>query len=174
MLTAGDEIGRTQRGNNNAYCQDNEVSWIDWRLDEDDQELLAFARMLIELRRNEPALRRKKFFDGVAASGKDFKDIAWLSPDGHEMLAHHWRESERRTIGALIGPEGDGDPLLFLLNASPRIIDFRLPPALAGGHWEILFDTAFSGEGPFCSMRGVLYPLKDYSFVALRMIEDLP
>jgi glycogen operon protein len=172
MITAGDELGRTQKGNNNAYCQDNEISWLDWRLDPGDQELLAFTTRLLALRKSEPTLRRKTFFTGVAKTTAEFKDICWLAPDGHEMLGQHWRESERRTLGVLIGPDEGGDPLLFLLNASPRSVDFQLPPALATTHWETLFDTAFRGEGPISSRCGVHYPLKDYSFAALRMCPD--
>ncbi|MCB1020187.1 MAG: glycogen debranching protein GlgX [Bryobacterales bacterium] len=174
MLTAGDEIGRTQRGNNNAYCQDNEISWVDWRLSADDEALAGFTRMLLALRRAEPALRRKRFFTGQTLDGTEFKDISWYAPEGHEMLAQEWRDAGRQTIGVLIGPDPGGDPLLFLLNASSRAVDFRLPPALAGGHWGVLFDTAKPDDAPAASMRGVVYPLKDHSFVALQMIEDLP
>jgi glycogen operon protein len=173
MLAAGDELGKTQRGNNNAYCQDNELSWLDWRLDAEDERLLAFVKLLIRLRREEPALRRKTFFSGTSTDGVAFKDIAWYTPEGHEMLASHWREGERKALGALIGPEQSGEPLLFLLNASPLAVDFHLPPALAGAHWQILFDTAHGEARLACSMRGVCYPAAHHSFVALEMVEDL-
>ena len=172
MIASGDELGKTQRGNNNAYCQDNELSWLDWRLDPEVEQLLAFVKFLIRLRRENASLRRKTFFTGTVTDGVEFKDIAWFTPEGSEMLAQHWRESERRALGVLAGPQQGGKPLLLLLNASPRAIDFQLPPALAGTHWQILFDTAHDEARLACSMRGVRYPVGDYSFVALEMVED--
>src|SRR5213075_765326 len=85
MLCGGDELGRTQGGNNNAYCQDNQTSWYDWELDEPRQALLAFTRRLIELRQRHPNLRRRKFFLGRPIRGSDVKDITWFTPDGEEM-----------------------------------------------------------------------------------------
>ncbi len=173
MITAGDELGKTQRGNNNAYCQDNEISWLDWRLDAEQRGLMAFVAELLRLRAEHPSLRRKRFFSGKTRDGVELADIAWYTSEGHEMLAKQWRESERRSLGALLGPERGCPPLLLLLNAAPRSIDFTLPPAFAGAHWEILFDTAHSEPRRACSMRSVRYRVLDYSFVALRMSEDL-
>ena len=86
MLLAGDEFGRTQGGNNNAYCQDNEISWIDWNLDDEQKNLLEFVHSLIKLRREQPVFRSRHFFQGRAIHGTDIKDIYWLRPDGTEML----------------------------------------------------------------------------------------
>ena len=176
MLTAGDELGRTQQGNNNAYCQDNAISWIDWDLDESQRSLLEFASKLLRLRREQPALRRDRFFTGDAAfEGAEFKDIAWYSPTGHEMRGDEWSEPTRRWLGALIGPTSEGgNPLLFLLNASARPIDFILPPAEVGGHWEVLFDTSADPEtSTRRSMFVTHYLLNDHAFVGLRRVADL-
>src|SRR5262249_36547418 len=99
MLCGGDEIGRTQQGNNNAYCQDNEISWYDGALDEPRRALLAFTRRLIELRQRHPNLRRRKFFQGRPIRGSDVKDITWLSPDGTEMTEEDWAAGWQRCFG---------------------------------------------------------------------------
>ncbi len=120
MLGHGDELGRTQRGNNNAYCHDSPLSWIDWRRDEEARELLAFAREVFALRRAHPALRRERF----PAPG----DVAWLRPDGAEMRPADWEDPERRWL-AMHLPRGESgaEDLLVLVNASARTVRFRLP-----------------------------------------------
>jgi len=175
MLTAGDEMGRTQLGNNNAYCQDNELSWLSWDLDDSQNELLDFTRRLLELRRSQPALTQRRFYTGEAAfPGAEIKDIAWYSPTGHEMRPAEWSEPTRNWIGILIGPASEGgDPLLFLLNAAGRAIDFRLPPVSVGGHWEVLFDTADQTPATTRSMVDTHYEVAAHAFVALRRIADL-
>ena len=176
MLTAGDELGRTQQGNNNAYCQDNEISWVNWDLDASQRGLLEFTSKLLELRREQPALRRNRFFTGGPAFvGSELKDIAWYSPTGHEMRADEWIEPTRRWLGALIGPVAQGgDPLFFLLNASARPVDFILPPAQVGGHWEVLFDTSADPEtSNQRSMFATHYVVNDHTFVGLRRVADL-
>src|SRR5918995_1417804 len=91
MLLGGDEVSRTQQGNNNAYCQDNEISWVDWEMDDDREALIEFTRSVIALRRDHPVFRRRKFFQGQAIHGSGVKDIGWFTPDGHEMDETHWR-----------------------------------------------------------------------------------
>src|SRR3712207_574787 len=98
MLCGGDEIGRTQRGNNNAYCQDNELSWFDWRLDDRRRSLSEFTRRLIEIRRGQPALRRRKFFRGQPIGTSTTKDLTWFRPDGAEMTHAEWHDAQ---VGAL-------------------------------------------------------------------------
>jgi glycogen operon protein len=158
MLAGGDEIGRTQRGNNNAYCQDNEISWIDWNLDDRAQGLLAFTRMLIRLRHEHPELRRRKFFQGRPLCHAEMKDLTWIRPDGVEMGEAEWRESTLRAFGMrLCGQAMDdvderGEPitddtLLILMNANADAVDFVLPHAHPGGSWEGLVDTA-AAPGP--------------------------
>src|SRR5438876_11306220 len=138
MLLAGDEIGRTQRGNNNAYCQDNEVSWISWTLDDEHRRLLDFVRRMVQLRRNHPIFRRRHFFQGRPLHGSDTKDIVWLQPDGTEMTTEEWDKDFARCLGVYLAgaalgetdargnPVGDGD-FVVLFNAHHEPLPFRLP-----------------------------------------------
>ena len=155
MLCGGDEIGRSQRGNNNAYCQDNDVSWYDWKLDENREKLLAFVKLLTCLRREHPALRRRKFFQGRPIRGTDVKDIIWLRPDGQEMSDEDWSESWARCIGVFLAGEipgevdKEGNPLvdsslIILLNSSPDPIEFKMPELKA--KWQIEVDTGTPGD----------------------------
>lgn len=155
MLLGGDEFGRTQQGNNNAYCQDNEISWYDWEIDERQQALLDFTRRLIQLRKEHPALRRRKFFQGRPIHGSEIHDISWLRPDGTAMTDTEWEDDWRRSIAVRLGGDAlgeldrNGDPvtdnnLLLLFNADAEPIDFVLPTAGAGAGWEPLIYTAVS------------------------------
>src|SRR5207253_8516221 len=98
MLVAGDETGRTQGGNNNAWCQDNEISWVDWEWDEQGRDLLEFTRQLIRIFHQHPVLRRRKFFQGRPVRGAEIKDISWFRPDGHEMTEQDWRNEQARAL----------------------------------------------------------------------------
>jgi glycogen operon protein len=151
MLLAGDEIGRTQQGNNNAYCQDNEISWLDWELDRERQALLAFVRALVAFVHRQPLLRRTRFFTGAPVDDRGTPDVRWLAPDGAEMTEAEWHDTERRTLGMRLAgdgstaPQADGEPrrndtLLVLLNAAPDVQPFTLPAET--GTWELLLDTA--------------------------------
>jgi glycogen operon protein len=158
MINAGDELGRTQQGNNNAYCQDNEISWIDWQLNERDQSLFDFTCALIALRNEHPSLRRPKFFQGRKIRGAEIRDLTWLNPDGTEISDDQWDEEWMRTLGMqlaggtldVIDEQGDplvDDTLLILLNAHDDTVPFTLPAAPGNsGHgdaaWELLLDTA--------------------------------
>jgi isoamylase len=150
MISHGDEMGRTQLGNNNAYCQDNEISWIDWNLDEDKQTLLEFTRKLIQFRHAQPTLRRRKYFQGRSIRGG--KDVAWLSPDGREMDDAAWHAGFVRTLGMLlsgtaieeVNERGElitGDTLLVLLNGHTDTVPFMLPPVDPEQQWQRVFDT---------------------------------
>jgi glycogen operon protein len=138
MLLAGDEIGRTQQGNNNAYCQDNEISWLDWDLDRRDRRLFEFTRCLIALRRSHAVFRRRNFFQGRPLRGRDVKDIVWLRPDGEEMTDEEWDQHFARSLGVYVAGEGlteiDGrgrlivdDNFLLLFNAHHETLTFTLP-----------------------------------------------
>jgi glycogen operon protein len=154
MICAGDEVGRTQGGNNNAYCQDNETSWLDWSLDGERQALLAYTRRLIRIRAEHPALRRAKFFKGRRIRGADVKDIMWLRPDGGAMSEEDWKTPSMRALGMFIAGNGldevddEGEPirdddLLLLVNAAPEPLDFVLTKdELAAAPWELLVDTS--------------------------------
>ncbi len=152
MLLGGDELGRTQRGNNNAYCQDNELSWFDWELDDEKRELLAFVKRLGAIRREHAVLRRRRYFQGVHVRGSDFKDLAWFRPDGEEMTRKDW-DAENRAIAfvasgdAILGLDPAGRPiqadsLLVVLNGEREEKLFRLPAVEWGATWEPLLDTA--------------------------------
>lgn len=145
MLAAGDELGRTQRGNNNAYCQDNATSWIDWRLEDWQHELLTFAGQAFAVRRRFPGLRRKQFFDGATINA-DYKDVAWLRPEGLEMSATDWSEQNRKTLGMFIRC-GPADPrsviaLLVLMNADAVSLRWQLPLRDMDCAWTVLLSSA--------------------------------
>ena len=147
MLLGGDEIGRTQGGNNNAWCQDNEISWFDWTSSDDD--LLAFTRRMIELRRRHPVFRRTKFFEG---KGEVLPDVWWMRPDGRRMTRRDWDNAEARAIGVFLngdelaaetrhGEPVRDDSFLILFNAHFEDVTFRLPARRFGTHWEVELST---------------------------------
>jgi isoamylase len=148
MLLAGDEFGLTQHGNNNAYCQDNEISWVNWELAERRSWLMAFVRQLLTLRKQAPGLRRDTFLKGARQVDREHKDVSWRHPLGHELTAADWHDAGARAIGVLIGhafSDPYGTPnghLLFLCNAGDDPVDFRLPEPKTGAVWQIVFDTA--------------------------------
>jgi len=153
MLLAGDERGHTQNGNNNAYCQDNPVSWIDWTRTPERDSLAEFTRLLIGLRRSHRIFRRRDFFAGRALHGKDAKDIHWLKPDGTEMTDEEWEHEHARSLGVLLtggdlgeldrfGMPAKDDDFLILFNAHHAEVEFRIP-ALGGEPWHAVFDTWF-------------------------------
>jgi isoamylase len=151
MLLAGDEFGRTQKGNNNAYCQDNEISWIDWKnIDEDGRELLDFTRRLIQLRQSLPLLRRGRFLTGNYNEELDVKDVTWLTPAGEEMTPEHWQNSLARCMTVLL--DGRAQPtgirrrgtdvtLLLIVNAHDEGVKCKLPDVTGGRDWMCLVDT---------------------------------
>ncbi|ACA21056.1 glycogen debranching enzyme GlgX [Methylobacterium sp. 4-46] len=141
MLLMGDERSRSQGGNNNAYCQDNPISWVDWEDDGGDPALTGFLANLLALRRAHRALRRRKFLTGETVTPAGLKDVHWLSPCGQEMDAAAWADGARRSFGMQIGNDApDGKRLLLLANASPDPVAFHLARAI-GGPWTPLFDT---------------------------------
>lgn len=159
MLLAGDELGRTQHGNNNAYCQDNEVSWIDWNIGPGERVLLEFVARVVRLRRNHPAFCRHHFFQGRPIRGKDIKDIMWLSPDGNEMSDEEWSNSFARCLGVYLSGEAleerdergrviVDDNFLLLFNAHHEEIRFMIPDYHRGCDWEVVLDTHFEDGAP--------------------------
>ncbi len=160
MLQAGDEFGRTQRGNNNAYCQDNEISWVDWRLRSVHHDVLEFVRLLAQLRRRHVEFRRETFLKGAASRAK-VKDVTWLNVRGTEMTAGDWQDAGMRAMGIWYGGHsGSVEHLLLLVNAGSDAQSFALP-ASADGPWICLFDTTF-GAVPVKSL-GLC---KDYTLTA--------
>jgi isoamylase len=180
MLLAGDEINNTQEGNNNAYCQDNEIGWINWN-ENDDPELTGFVRELIGLRRAHPVFRRPQFFDGSRRGPSGLKDISWVDPAGREMNESDWHDHGRRTFGALFGgdtgdrfvslrgyPEYD-ETFLMLMNAHDHDVAFTLPTFVAVSGWRLLFETArpepLAPDTPF--LPGAVFPLRTRTLALL-------
>ncbi|MEP7068393.1 MAG: glycogen debranching protein GlgX [Usitatibacter sp.] len=183
MILAGDEFGRTQRGNNNAYCQDNEINWVDWYWDDPKWHLLNFVKRMIRLRKEHPILRRRDFFHGVAVGEGGRKDVAWLMPDGQEMTAEEWEKDFARALGMwLYGgslPETDerGRALrdasyLVLFNAHHDVVDFKLPDAGPGVTWRTEIDTSFDFGEPSAEVATPQgsYPLQGRSLALLREV----
>jgi glycogen operon protein len=182
MLLGGDEIGRTQGGNNNGYCQDNAISWFDWNLDADRAQLLAFTRAMIRIFRAHPVLRRRRFFQGRRIRGSSVKDLTWYGPDGREMTDTEWHAQGVHTIGVRLagdaiqerGPRGErivDDTLLLVLNADEEMIEFRLPDGARSG-WRLIADTSLpellpADDGPRHA-GGTAYRLAARSVVLLR------
>ncbi|MDQ6918584.1 MAG: glycogen debranching enzyme, partial [Candidatus Dormibacteraeota bacterium] len=155
MISHGDELGRSQRGNNNAYCQDDELTWVDW--DHADPELLAWTRRLIRFRREQPVLRRQKFFIGAVGRGSRRQDLVWLRSNGQEMKDANWRNRSLLSIGMLLNgemipdrsPRGEpirGDTLLLLFHAHHEPLGWKLPGAEWGREWAVELDTAKPAE----------------------------
>ena len=176
MLSHGDELGRTQLGNNNAYCHDSPLTWVDWKPNQAGRELLAFTRRVFALRRAHPALRRRSFFSGRPREEGQPKDLAWLRPDGAELSGDDWRDPESRRLGMLISGEAlnepdetgrpvAGDSLLLLLNAAGVDCYFRLPPMPNPGRFEPLLATAGAELRPD---GGVLVPPRSLALLAYR------
>ncbi|MCC7369196.1 MAG: glycogen debranching protein GlgX [Chloroflexi bacterium] len=188
MLSHGDEIGRTQLGNNNAYCHDGELSWLDWRLDESQRHLLQFVQRIIQIRHEQPVLRRRHFFQGRHIRGSEAKDLTWLDPSGLEIHDEAWSTVASRAIGLLMvgslinelderGRGIVGDTLLLLLNPSGEAAPFTLPNVgLVADRWDVLVDTARPAIVPGSTIHdgGTIYDLVDRSLVLLRMLDGGP
>jgi isoamylase len=179
MLLAGDELGRTQRGNNNAYCQDNEISWCDWELDARAGALLAFTQRLIGLRRAHPVFRRRRFFQGRPIYGSFLADVGWLAPDGHEMTEQEWVSGHVRCLGVFLNGEAIGEPgprgervtddsFLLLLNGAPERVAFVLPDERWAPAYDLELDTADDARGAAGFKAGSTIDLGGRSVVLLR------
>jgi isoamylase len=154
MIAHGDEVGRTQKGNNNAYCQDNALTWVDWKMADTESALLAFTSALVSLRKEHAVFRRRRFFAGDAAHGgkSALGDIEWFSSDGTEMDELDWSNGYARTLMVFLNGQAIPEPdsqgqrtvdsdFLLLFNAYSGAVDFALPPAPYGDAWQIRFDT---------------------------------
>ncbi|MGH3244367.1 MAG: glycogen debranching enzyme, partial [Spirillospora sp.] len=180
MLSHGDELGRTQRGNNNAYCQDNEISWVGWEGSNDDDT--EFVRSLARLRRDHPVFRRRRFFTGTGTGAA--ADIAWLTPGGESMTAEDWDAAYAKSLAvflngdAITEPDPRGrrvrdDSFLLLVNAGAEPVGFALPGGEYGERWELVLDTAEPGApGELGERRRVkareTVPLTGRSLIVLR------
>jgi isoamylase len=184
MICGGDEMGRTQMGNNNAYAQDNEISWLHWDLEPRDQELLEFTQRVAALRRRHPVFHRRHFFQGRRIRGSELEDITWLRPDGEEMTEDEWNSGFIRSFGMRLG--GDAmmewdergervidDTLLLLFNGATEPVDFVLPRAKADVAWEIVLTTQDPSiaEGSRVQDGGTEILLEPRSVTVLRRLE---
>jgi glycogen operon protein len=160
MLAHGDELGRTQQGNNNVYCQDNELSWVNWTLDQAQKELVSFTHRVVSLRRDHPVFRRRRFFKGAAQEGgtSEIGDIAWFTPHGTPMTPEDWHNGYARAVAVflngerLLTPDKRGqrvldDSFLVVFNAHHEDLEFTIPRADYGSWWSLLLDTADDASG---------------------------
>jgi glycogen operon protein len=185
MLLAGDELGRTQHGDENAYCRDDELSWLDWSAV--DEPLLEFTRRLIRLRREEPAFRGRRWLSGEPAQGDGPKDVAWFRPDGGELEEEDWRTGFAKSLGVylngsatgLSGPRGEpilGESFFLIFNAHHEPLSFRLPgPEYATGWREILATRDATPREPGAvEPAGGEIKAEACSLVLLRRVAELP
>ena len=180
MISGGDELCRTQGGNNNAYCQDSRISWTDWTPTPERQEFLEFTRRMIQVWKEHPVLRRRKFFQGRRIRGAGVQDIAWLDPTGAEMTDEMWSSPDVRTLGVRLNGDAiqevdergrpiTGDTLLLLLNADDKPVTFVLPAAAPIERWETLFDTADPWQPARRVHGGDRYELPAHAMAALKL-----
>jgi glycogen operon protein len=184
MISGGDEMGRTQRGNNNAYCQDNDTSWTDWDVDADQAALLDFTRRLVAFRRSQPALQRSKYLQGRPIRGAEVKDIYWLDPSGREMTDASWNASSVPTLGLVMvgdaidevddrGRQVRGDTLLILFNAHAETVSFTLPAMHEQRRWTRVLDTIEWRVAATSFAGGAVYPLQGRT-LALFVLDGHP
>ncbi len=179
MLLAGDERGHSQQGNNNTYCQDNELGWLSWELSDEQQELLEFTKKLIRLRKDQPVFRRRRFLQGRPIRGAGIKDIYWLKPDGSEMTDADWQAGYVRCLGVgLIGDQLDemdsrgervvGDTFLLLFNAHHDPLDFHLMGRAGNLAWDVVVDTSHGPDVAEQLPLRATYPLPARSLAVLQ------
>jgi glycogen operon protein len=156
MLVMGDELSRTQQGNNNAYCQDNKLSWVDWI--HADNKLLSFTKKIIEFRKNHPTFSRRRWFQGRPIKGMDLEDIIWFLPDGSGMSEEHWNNSYAKSLAVFLngrgihtrGPKGElilDDSFYIIFNAYYDSLLYKLPSEKYGSQWTKIIDTFESRAG---------------------------
>ncbi|HTL44620.1 MAG TPA: glycogen debranching protein GlgX [Vicinamibacterales bacterium] len=180
MVSGGDEVCRTQFGNNNAYCQDNEISWTPWGTTPEQRDMLQFTRRVIAVWKTHPVLRRRKFFQGRRIRGAGVADIAWLGPTGAEMTDDMWSSPDVRVLGVRLngdaiqdvderGERITSDSLLLMLNAGAQPVSFVLPPTSPVERWETLLDTADPWALPRRLQAGDRYELQSRSMAVLEL-----
>ena len=157
MLLAGDEFARTQQGNNNAYCQDNQINWVDWDLKEENAAQIRFVQKLTALRHTYPILRRTRFLTGVYNEELGVKDVTWVNASGAEMKPEEWADLNMQCFGMLIDgraqptgirKRGEEVTLLMVFNAYHDVVEFTLPETVGGSKWRLLIDTNLPGDPP--------------------------
>ncbi len=180
MLLAGDEFARTQNGNNNAYCQDDEISWLHWDLQEKEQDLVAFTRRLMAMRHHYPILRRNLFLSGQYNEELGVKDLTWINANGSEMQQESWGDPNMRCFGMLldgraqttgIKQRGREATLLIVINDYHDLVEFTLPECPGGDTWKLLVDTNLSDNsenGTFAV--GEVYGVTARSLLVLALV----
>jgi isoamylase len=180
MLCGGDELGHTQNGNNNAYCQDSELTWLDWTMTDEKRDFLDFVKKVTLLWRTQPVFQRRRFFQGRKIRGSEIKDISWFDPSGNEMSDKDWDTGYVRSLGVrlagdLIGDIDDrgetivGETLLILLNAHHDTIGFALPKTKAEHQWELLLATSEPDSPNLTLEQGSPYPVTGRSLSVFRI-----
>ena len=178
MIVAGDEFGRTQGGNNNAYCQDSEIGWVDWNLSEDGKVLLDFTRKLGELRHRYPVLRRNRFYTGKFDEVHGVKDIAWIKSDGFEAEQQDWNDNAMRCVGMLmdgraqinsVPQDGEHATMMLVVNAGRDSIAFTVPECVDGTGWTRVLDTSNATKPDQDFPIGEMCPIPSRSLVLLRL-----
>jgi glycogen operon protein len=185
MIRSGDEIGHTQGGNNNAYCQDNDISWLNWELSPEQQDLCDFVSRTVAIWRGNPVFQRRRFFQGRQIRGEAVKDIAWLTSSGEEMTDDAWRTGLLRCLGMRLN--GDmmnevdergrpivGNTVIMLLNANEQAIPFTLPTDQPHEYWRPILDTALPRLKARWLPGGFRYDLQGRSLAVLQLIRIWP
>jgi isoamylase len=174
MLLGGDELGRTQGGNNNSYCQDNEINWLDWNIGARGHALIRFVQRLTELRHTYPILRRNRFLTGDYNAELDVKDVTWINASGAEMLEENWKDGATRCFGMLmdgraqstgIRQRGQDATLLLVLNAHHDVVRFTLPECPGGSEWSLLIDSNLPSAPSARFSTGSVYEVTGRSFL---------
>ncbi len=183
MIVAGDEFGRTQGGNNNAYCQDSEIGWVDWNLSEDGKMLLDFTRKLGDLRHRYPVLRRNRFYTGKFDEVHGVKDITWIRSDGSEAEQHDWTDNSMRCVGMLmdgraqvnsVPQDGEHATMMLVVNAGRDSIAFTVPECVDGTGWTRVLDTSNATKPDQDFPIGEMCPVPSRSLVLLRLNTQQP
>jgi isoamylase len=185
MLLAGDEFGRTQQGNNNAYCQDNEISWVNWNVATKGRSLINFVQRLTEIRHQFPILRRNRFLTGIYNEELGIKDLTWIHPSGEEMQGEHWKTD--RCFGMLIDGRcqptglrrrGSDATLLIVFNSFHQPVPFAIPNTVGSEHWSLLLDTSNASSASTIEARsfksGDKYEVAARSLQLFVLVPDPP
>ena len=180
MIRGGDELGHSQLGNNNAYCQDNEISWLNWNLSPRDQEFQDFCRKVVTVWRKHPVFQRRHFFQGRPIRGTDVRDITWLTPSGKEMTDSDWHSESARCLGIVLSGEMADEvdefgvairdhTMLVLFNSSPTDVKFTIPLDPPSAEWRSVLNTAHPLAKPVRRRSGGQFLLAGRSLALFEM-----
>ena len=181
MLLGGDELGRTQHGNNNSYCQDNEINWLDWNVGERGQGLIRFVQRLTQLRHSYPILRRNRFLTGEYNAELEVKDVTWINASGAEMQEENWKDAATRCFGMLmdgraqstgIRQRGKDATLLWVLNAHHDVVEFTLPECAGGREWSLLIDSNLASSPSARFTAGSMYEVTARSLLLFEHLRE--